>query len=133
MRGVRPASRGFFGLLCVPLVERGLSNKLICRALDLAAKLLPGIAAILYGFGATQVGGDRAAEILALVLVLLAVLGERALGAQPRRLWWGSAPAYLGCAWLGALVASPVAGLGLAAAYAAATLTAAIERLRRQP
>ena len=131
------------GLLLTLLAALGLSLAAILadlrdesasrRALDLAAKLLPGIAAILYGFGATQVGGDRAAEILALVLVLLAVLGERALGTQPRRLWWGSAPAYLGCAWLGALVASPVAGLGLAAAYAAATLTAAIERLRRQP
>jgi len=103
------------------------------RRLDTAARLLPAGAAILYGFGATQISGDRAAEVLSIGLVLLAVLGERALGTQPRRIWWGSAPAYLACTWLGALVASPVAGLGLAATYAAATLTAAIERLRRQP
>ena len=103
------------------------------RLLDLSAKLLPAGAAILYGFQATQFSGDRAAEILAIGLVLLAVLGERALGTRPRRLWWGSAPAYLGCTWLGALFAAPVAGLGLAAIYAAATLTAAIERLRREP
>lgn len=103
------------------------------RLLDLSAKLLPAGAAILYGFQATQFSGDRAAEMLGIGLVLLAVLGERALGTRPRRLWWGSAPAYLGCTWLGALFAAPVAGLGLAAIYAAATLTAAIERLRRQP
>lgn len=103
------------------------------RLLDLAAKLLPAGAAILYGFQATQFSGDRAAEILGIGLVLLAVLGERALGTRPRRLWWGSAPAYLGCTWLGALFAAPVAGLGLGAIYAAATLTAAIERLRREP
>ncbi len=103
------------------------------RLLDLSAKLLPAGAAILYGFQATQFSGDRAAEILGIGLVLLAVLGERALGTRPRRLWWGSAPAYLSCTWLGALFAAPVAGLGLAAIYAAATLTAAIERLRRQP
>ncbi|WP_293877217.1 hypothetical protein [Sphingomonas sp. UBA978] len=103
------------------------------RLLDLAAKLLPAGAAILYGVQATQFSGDRAAEILGIGLVLLAVLGERALGTRPRRLWWGSAPAYLGCTWLGALFAAPVTGLGLAAIYAAATLTAAIERLRREP
>ncbi|GAA0665873.1 hypothetical protein FHT00_000853 [Sphingomonas insulae] len=102
------------------------------RALDLAAQLLPALAVILYGFGATQYGGDRAAETLAIGLVLLAVLGERALGSRPRHLWWGSAPAYLGLTWLGAVFAAPVAGLGLAATYAAATLAAAIERLRRQ-
>ena len=103
------------------------------RLLDLAVKLLPAGAAILYGVQATQFSGDRAAEILGIGLVLLAVLGERALGTRPRRLWWGSAPAYLGCTWLGALFAAPVTGLGLAAIYAAATLTAAIERLRREP
>jgi hypothetical protein len=101
------------------------------RHLALAANLLPGLAVLLYGFGAAQFTGDRASEVLALGLVLVAVLGERALGAAPRRLWWGSAPAYLGLTWLGALVASPLAGLGLATTYAAATLAAAIERLRR--
>ena len=103
------------------------------RVLDVAMKLLPALAAILYGFGATQFSGDRAAEMLGIGLVVLGALGERALGARPRRLWWGSAPAYLGLTWLGALFAAPVAGLGLAALYAAATLTAAIERLRPQP
>ncbi len=131
------------GLLLTLLAALGLSlaatladlrdESASARLLDLSAKLLPAGAAILYGFQATQFSGDRAAEILGIGLVLLAVLGERALGTRPRRLWWGSAPAYLGCTWLGALFAAPVAGLGLAAIYAAATLTAAIERLRRQP
>ena len=131
------------GLLLVLLASVGLSLAAILadlrdesasrRGLALAAKLLPAAGVILYGFGATQFGGDRAAEILGIILVLLAVLGERAMDAAPRRLWWGGAPAYLGLTWLAALFAAPVAGLGLAAGYAAATLAAAIERLRRQP
>lgn len=131
------------GLLLVLLASVGLSMAAILadlrdesasqRMLDLVAKLLPAVGVILYGFGATQFSGDAAAEILGIVLVLLAVLGERALDAVPRRLWWGGAPAYLGLSWLGAVFAAPVVGLGLAAGYAAATLAAAIERLRRQP
>lgn len=102
------------------------------RRLDQAALSLPALALVLYGFGATQSGRDHACEVLAIGLVLLAALGERALGSRSRHLWWGSAPAYLGLTWLGAIFAAPVAGLGLAATYAAATLMAAIERLRRQ-
>jgi hypothetical protein len=101
------------------------------RALHIAANVLPAATALLYGYDAANVTGDTAPQILALGLVLLAILGERALGRAPRQLWWGSAPAYLALLWLGSLIASPVAGLGLAAIYAGTTLAAAIERLRR--
>lgn len=131
------------GLLLVLIASLGLSlaayladlrdESSSLRMLDLATRVLPASAAILYGYGAARFSGDLAAEILAISLVVVAALGERALGARQRHLWWGSAPAYLGLVWLGALFAAPVAGLGLAATYAAATLTAAIERLRRQP
>jgi hypothetical protein len=131
------------GLLLVLIASIGLSLAAILadlrdesanqRVLELAARLLPAVGVILYGFGATRFGGDRAGEILGIALVLLGVLGERALDDRPRRLWWGGAPAYLGLSWLGAVFAAPIAGLGLAAVYAAATLAAAIERLRRQP
>jgi hypothetical protein len=103
------------------------------HALHIAASVLPGATALLYGYDAANVTGDTAPQILALGLVLLAILGERALGRASRQLWWGSAPAYLALLWLGLLIASPVAGLGLAAIYAGTTLAAAIERLRRLP
>ncbi|MEH3159186.1 MAG: hypothetical protein PGN08_09825 [Sphingomonas taxi] len=98
-----------------------------------AALVVPGIAALFYGHAAGQATGGDAPQVLALGLVLLAGLGERALGAASRHLWWGSAPAYLLIVWLGALLAAPAVGLGLATSYAGATLAAAIERLRRQP
>lgn len=107
-----------------PAVERWLQG---------LAGGLPALAVLVYGRQAAQVQADGAPEILAIGLVLLAVLGERALGRRPRRTWWGSAPAYLMLVWFGAIVAAPVAGLGIATVYAGATLTAAIERLRRQP
>jgi hypothetical protein len=103
------------------------------HALHIAANVLPAATVLLYGYDAANVTGDTAPHILALGLVLLAILGERALGRAPRQLWWGSAPAYLALLWLGSLIASPVVGLGLAAVYAGTTLAAAIERLRRLP
>ncbi|WP_254287354.1 hypothetical protein [Sphingomonas liriopis] len=102
------------------------------RGLHRAAAVLPGLAALLYGHIATRDALEGTPQVLALGLVLLGVLGERALGAAPRRMWWGSAPAYLLVVWLGAVVAAPSVGLGLATSYAGATLAAAIERLRRQ-
>ena len=103
------------------------------RWLHAAAGVLPAIGVLFYGHEAGQISGDGTPQVLAAGLVAFGVLGERALGSAPRRLWWGSAPAYLGLTWLGALVAAPAAGLGLAATYAGATLAAAIERLRREP
>ena len=103
------------------------------RWLQRLAGGLPALAALFYGRQAAQAQADGAPEILAIGLVLLAVLGERALGHRPRRSWWGSAPAYLLLLWCGAIVSAPAVGLGLAAVYAAATLAAAIERLRRHP
>jgi hypothetical protein len=103
------------------------------RWLHNAAGVLPAVAALLYGHQAGQISGDNTPRVLAITLVAFGVLGERALAGSPRHLWWGSAPAYLGLTWFGALVAAPAVGLGLAATYAGATLAAAIERLRRQP
>jgi len=103
------------------------------RWLHAAAGVLPALAVLLYGHAATDVHGDAAPLVLAIGLVLLGVLGERARGLAPRRLWWGSAPAYLSLVWLGSLLSSPMAGLSLATVYAGSTLAAAIERLRRQP
>jgi len=94
---------------------------------------VPALAVLLYGRQVAQAQADGVPEVLAIGLVLLAVLCERALDGRSRRTWWGSPPAYLLLVWLSAIVSAPIAGLGAAALYAAATLTAAIERLRRQP
>lgn len=103
------------------------------RWLHLAAAVIPALAVLLYGRGIADASGEASAEVLAIGLVALGGLGERAVGARPRRGWWGSPPAYALLVWLGALVAAPLAGMGVAALYAGSTLAAAIERLRRQP
>lgn len=95
-----------------------------------AAAWLPALAVLLYGHVATQQSADGTAQVLALAGVVTAGLAERALGHGVRASWWGSPPVYLGLVWFGALVSAPVAGLGIAAAYATVTLTAGIERLR---
>ena len=103
------------------------------RWLHGAAGALPAFAALLYGDRASALDGDAASLVLGIGLVLLGGLGERARGRAPRRLWWGSPPAYLSLLWLGAVLSSPLAGLSLASIYAGSTLAVAIERLRRQP
>ena len=95
-----------------------------------AAAILPALAVLAYRHDATQLSVDGSEQMLAIAGVVLAGLGERALGPAPRRMWWGSPPAYLLLVWLGALLSAPMLGLGLAATYAAATLAAGIERVR---
>lgn len=89
-------------------------------------------AALLLGRVADGAGSD-AGMVLATGLILLAVLGERARGDAPRQTWWGDPCSYGLLVWVGVLLSAPLAGLGVGAIYAGATLTAAIERLRRQP
>ncbi len=131
------------GLLSVLLASIGLSLGAILadlrdesasqRALQVGTGVVPAMAVLLYGHGAGTTSGDGAPDMLAIGLVVLAILAERAIGSVPRRLWWGSAPPYLGLVALGAIFAAPAVGLGAACVYATATLAAAIERLRREP
>ncbi|MBB4153462.1 hypothetical protein GGQ80_001364 [Sphingomonas jinjuensis] len=97
-----------------------------------AAAILPGLAALVYGHAAARVSSEGGPLLAAVALIVIAVLGERAIGKVPRRRWWGSPPAYLLPLLLGAAAAMPIAGLVLAGGYATATASAAIERLRRQ-
>ena len=92
---------------------------------------VPALAALILGAAISGRAGNVAALAVAAALVTLAALAERAGPERIRRLWWGSAPAYLLIVAAGTLVEWPVAALGLAATYATATLAAAIERLRR--
>lgn len=99
-----------------------------------SAGLLGGSAAavMLLGRGLSDAAGTASAVILALALVVLAGLTERAADARPRRSWWGAPAAYplllVPFIWLG----QGVIGLGIGALYAALSLGAAIEALRRQ-
>jgi len=97
------------------------------RAQLVAARVLPALAALATGW----VCGDSA-PVIALAAVAFGGLAERAATGRPRRRWWGSPAAYLLPVALASMIKLPVVGLALAAIYAAATLAAAIEALRRQ-
>lgn len=90
------------------------------------------LAILLFGREQSVVAGSASALILAAVLVVLAGLTERAVDGHPRRGWWGSPAAYpvllLPFIWAG----FGTIGLGVASVYAALSLGAAIENLRRQ-
>lgn len=91
------------------------------------------IATVLLGRGIGVITGTATALVLALGLVTLAGLHERAAVGRPRRSWWGAPAAY-------PLLLTPfiwagygVYGLAIASGYAAVSLGAAIEALRKQP
>lgn len=99
-----------------------------------AQELAPVIGAALtaLAIGSAAPAPDRPVTLLAaVVLVILGTLGERA-GAQSQH--WRASPAGLLVVVLPFVaVGLPLAGLLLAAGYAAVSLTAAVEALRRKP
>ena len=101
----------------------------LARALSAGTMAVPGVAALLVGRASDAPAADVIATILAVVLVGLAALGERAAPAA-RPIWLGTPAAYLLVVALGAVAGAPTVGIALAAAYAGATLAAAIEALR---
>ncbi|HEU0044910.1 hypothetical protein [Sphingomonas sp.] len=102
------------------------------RAQRGAGLLIPAAAALFLGAAEGGRAGDVAALAVAIAAVTLATLAERAGPERLRQWWWGSASAYLLIVLAGAALAWPVIGLAAAAAYATATVAAAIERLRPQ-
>lgn len=105
----------------------------MARGLAAATGVLPALAVLVYGQEESRLAVDGAPVALAFALVVIAAIGERAIGSARRPTWWGSAPAYLIVVLTGAIVEAPRVGLTAAMLYAAATLLAAVERLRRQP
>jgi len=95
--------------------------------------VVSALAVLLFAFLWAGYSADNSALVMAAALLAIAALGERAIVERERRLWWGSAPAYLLVVTLFELIGFPLAGLAAAAAYATVTLAAAIERLRLQP
>jgi len=104
------------------------------RALIATGKwLVPGSAALttlLFGQHAGLDAGTATAPLLAVGTVVAGALAERSAGAVQRRLWWAVPPVYPLILLPAAIAGQPLIGLGVAAAYAAATLAHAIETLR---
>ncbi|NJR79429.1 hypothetical protein [Sphingomonas corticis] len=102
------------------------------RAGRIAALVLPALAVLVLGHVSDGATGELTGGLLAIATVVAGGIGERAAVATRRRAWWGGGPAYLLLLSLAALVGLPRLGLAATAAYAAVTLGAAVEALRRQ-
>jgi hypothetical protein len=105
----------------------------LVRGERIAAVALPLVAILLVGWAVRDVTYDGAPLATAIGVVVLAGLGERAIRSPARRAWWGGPSAYLALVTLAAVCGVTMAGLAVTAIYAATTLAAAIEALRRQP
>ncbi|TCP32722.1 hypothetical protein [Sphingomonas sp. BK235] len=104
---------------------------LLLRVSRALVAVAPALAALLLGQAVDHDAATTSARLLALGAVIFAGVGERAAGAAPRRVWWGTPPGYLALLALATLFGWPSLGLGLVAAYAAVTLVVAVEWLRR--
>ncbi len=104
----------------------------LARAQARAIAILPALAVVMLGLalGGMQAGGATG-PLLALALLFAGGLSERAIVPSLRRRWWSSPPAGLTVLTGVAVLVSPVAGLAVATLYAAATLVAVVESLRR--
>lgn len=104
----------------------------LARWQDRAGQVIAAAVVMLAGSALTLEVGTATPLTLAFTLVAAAALVERAASFATRQRWWGSPAGYL-LVLLGPVVLGwPVAGFALAALYAGATLTWAIERGRRQ-
>lgn len=102
----------------------------LARALDVVTAAVPALAALLLARSVDLMDGGGTAETIAVALVIAVALGERAAGPAGRTGWGGTPPGHLALLTVFAILGLPTFGLGVCALYAAATLAAAIERLR---
>lgn len=105
----------------------------VARGSAIAASVLLALAALVLGFHQSAASGDGAARAIAVALVIVGALAERAIRPRQRWLVWGSPGAYLLIVTVAAFAKLPTLGLGISTLYAAATLAGAIEDLRGQP
>jgi len=91
------------------------------------------LAALLLARIDADITGTGTAWALALAGLVAAAITERAGNDRIRRRWWASPIAYPLLLFPFALAGFSLIGLGLAAAYAGATLAAAVEALREKP
>ena len=97
---------------------------------DWAIGALVAVAAALLGGTISHDAGTASGWLAAAALLVAGALVERAAPQRARPHWWGSPAAYLLILMILTLLKLPLAGLIGSAAYAAASLSAAIERLR---
>jgi len=102
----------------------------IARAQDIATAVLAAVGALLLGRAVDGGSARPGASIVAVGLVIAAALGARAALPRLRRRWWATPPAYLAVLLPFVAFGWPALGLAVGAAYAAATLAAAVEALR---
>jgi hypothetical protein len=129
-----PMALGGCLVLALGAVLSGLRDEAVVeRGQILGLTLVPAAAALILGVVETRASGDGTALTLAIAGVTVGALAERATPEWARRLAWGTPPAYLLLIATGAVAGWSVLGLALAASYAAATLGAGVEALRRHP
>lgn len=100
------------------------------RLHDAAVPVLAGTVVLATGVSISSSVALPTAMILALALVAFAAMAERV--PAPPRGWHGTPAAYLLLLAIPVVAGYPVAGLAALAAYAAATLAAKIESLRKK-
>ena len=97
--------------------------------------LIAGLAALaiaVLGWQHYRLWTDDLAPMFAIMLIVLAILTERAALYRFRRRWWASPPAYLLVVLPATMLGMTLGGLVLASIYAIVTLASAIETLRAQ-
>jgi hypothetical protein len=97
---------------------------------DWAIGALAAVIAVLLGGTLSHDTGTASGWFAAAGALVGGALVERAAPRRLRPHWWGSPIAYLTIIAVLTLLGLPLAGLAVSAAYAAASLAAAIERLR---
>ena len=102
------------------------------KAQSAAIAVLSALAIAALGWQYYRVAGEELGPVLALMLVILGILAERAGLYRFRRRWWASPPAYLLVILPATILGIGLWGLALAGVYAIATLASAIETLRAQ-
>jgi hypothetical protein len=118
--------------LALGSVLSGLRDEVpVARAQTLAIGGLAALAVLVFAFLTSGHAGESTALAVGVGVVAIGALGERAIVERARRLWWGSPSAYLAIVAVFALLGLPLAGLGIAAIYAFATLAAVVESLRQ--
>jgi len=103
----------------------------LVRAQTIGIAVVPALATVALGLTLGMAQGQAVGLVGALMLLYLGGLGERAIQRSRRRPWWGGPPAYLLLLAGSTLIGTPLSGVALTVAYAASTLAAAVEALRR--
>ena len=145
LMGLALIAGGWFaaGMLLVVAATMGLATGSVLSWMrdeaDLAAFLGgtiiggAGLAALLLGLAITRAEGTGTGLVTALSLLAMAAMAERGSSARIRKRWWGSPAAYPVILVPFVLVGQPLIGLFVSAGYAAVSLAAVIEALRKKP